>query len=562
MHVSDQVEAAALAFEDELARRRADNESGDEDAPPPSDLDSPMRTRRPDPSDPRPVITLSPDQAAVADAAEAALAQRGGVYVRGLKLVHVVRDRGSSEWLRRPDGSPMIVRIERDHLLDLLSRAAIWVSHRALKDGGTKEVETAPPAWLAARLLSRGQWNLPQLESISDAPVFRVDGSIHDTPGYDELTRVIFDPCGVVFPPVPVAPNHAQATQALADLLEPFSEFPFVADSDRAATAAMILSVIGRTAIDGCVPMFVAQAPTPGSGKGLLVDAVAMIATGRRAPLMAPTDEDEETRKRLMAIAIESPAMVVIDNVEGPLGSPSLAMALTAGVVRDRLLGTMDTVTASLRPVWAVTGNNVQFKGDLGRRIAPIDLDPQVEHPEDRTFARADLLGYVSEHRPRLVTAALTVLRSYVVAGRPSHGMTPKGSFESWDHLVRGAVIWACGSDPLGGVSRVREASDDDLEKLRAILMSWSSSLGEMPSTLADAIRHADSSPDLKDALSSYCRGGRPDSRTLGYTCRKICGRVVNGLVMRKSDQNRDGVTKWVVRKQTVTKLRDAGDAG
>ena len=547
IHIADAMIAAALAIEDEMARQRVDPpDYGD---PPPRDEDNPIREHRIDGSDPRPVVRLSPDQAAVADAAESALALRGGVYVRGLKLVHIVRDRGSSDWLIRPDGSPMIVRIERDHLMDLLSRSAIWVSSRALKDGTTKEFETSPPVWLAARILARGQWKFPQLESISDAPVFRSDGSIHETPGYDDHTRVIFDPCGVTFPSVPTTPSHAQATKAFADLLEPFSEFPFVADTDRATVGAMILSVIGRNAIAGCVPMFIAQAPTPGSGKGLLVDAVATIATGRRAPLMAPTDEDEETRKRLMSIAIESPAMVVIDNVEGPLGSPSLAMALTAGIVRDRLLGTMETVTASLRPVWCVTGNNVQLKGDLGRRVIPIDLDPQVEHPEDRTFARGNLLGYVSSQRPRLVAAALTVLRAYVVAESPVHGLTAKGSFEEWDHLIRGAVIWSCGADPLGGIARIREKSDDDLEKIRALLTAWHLSMGALPMTVADAIRHAETAPDLKDALASYCRGGRPDSRQLGYVLRKICGRVVNGLVMRKSSMNRDSITKWAIER-------------
>ena len=46
--------------------------------------------------------------------------------------------------------------------------------------------------------------------------------------------------------------------------------------------------------------------------------------------------------------------------------------------------------------------NNVQLKGDLGRRVVPIDLDPKIEHPEDRTFKRSDLLGYLQENRPRL----------------------------------------------------------------------------------------------------------------------------------------------------------------
>jgi hypothetical protein len=82
--------------------------------------------------------------------------------------------------------------------------------------------------------------------------------------------------------------------------------------------------------------------------------------------------------------------------------------------------------------------------------VVPIDLDPKVEHPEDRKFKRADLIGYVQENRPRLVAAALTVLRAFVVAGWPAHGQPPKGSFEAWDQLVRSAIIWAGGADPLG----------------------------------------------------------------------------------------------------------------
>jgi hypothetical protein len=81
-------------------------------------------------------------------------------------------------------------------------------------------------------------------------------------------------------------------------------------------------------------------------------------------------------------------------------------MALTTGAVTDRLLGATKMATASLRPVWAVTGNTVQHRGDLGRRGVPIDLDPRTEHPEDRTFRRGDLLGYVRTQRERLVIAA------------------------------------------------------------------------------------------------------------------------------------------------------------
>jgi hypothetical protein len=177
--------------------------------------------------------------------------------------------------------------------------------------------------------------------------VFRADGTIHDAPGYDERTRVIYEPGGVTFPLVPEQPTRDDARRALAELVEPFSEFPFKAECDRAATAALILSQIGRAAIDGVIPMCGSLAPTPGSGKGLLASAATMIPTGRSAPLMSPTDDDEETRKRLLSIALAGDPVVVIDNVDGELGSAPLSMAITAGVVRDRPLGFTKMITFS-----------------------------------------------------------------------------------------------------------------------------------------------------------------------------------------------------------------------
>lgn len=536
-HVADDLADELLVYEEQLEAQRAS------EPPPPTDDDAPSSARPIDPDDPRPQIVISTALAEVVDAAERAMLTRGSTYVRGRQLVSVVRDRGCPDWLKRPDGAPVIAPMTRESLLDALSRGAIWI--KILKDN---PVRAAPPPWAAALLLSRGEWNLPQLDGISDSPVLRADGSVHDIPGYDSTTRIIFDPCGSVFAPVPLRPTHAQATRALADLMEPFSEFPFVADCDRAATAALVLSVLGRSAIDGNVPMFSSQAPTPGSGKGLLVDVASMIATGRRAPLMAPTEDDDETRKRLLAIAIESPAMVVIDNVEGAIGSPSLAMALTAGQVSDRQLGSTKMVTASLRPVWCCTGNNVQLKGDLGRRVVPIDLDPKVEHPEDRKFQRGDLLAYVSDQRPRLVVAGLTVLRAYMTNGSPEHGMPVKGSFETWDKLIRGAVYWACGVDPLDGVQRIRDQSDDDLERIRALLFAWEATMGSMPWTISDAIRRSEHEDQLRDALAAFCKGGRPEARPLGYAFRRLSGRVVCGLVMSRAESDRNGLTKWSVR--------------
>ena len=70
-----------------------------------------------------------------------------------------------------------------------------------------------------------------------------------------------------------------------------------------------------------------------------------------------------------------------------------------------RSIANTKMITASLRPVWVMTGNNVRLKGDLGRRVVPIDLDAKCEHPEDRKFDRPDLIDWAQANRPRLVVA-------------------------------------------------------------------------------------------------------------------------------------------------------------
>lgn len=533
--VTDEIYATVLDYEQRLKRS--------DDIPPPSDLDHPQQSLFDD-SDPRPQIIISPDVERVVTEAERALLKLGGIYVRGRKLARVVRDLGRSDWIRRPDGTPAIVQIRSAAFMEILSRAAFWITTPR-----GKATRTLPPSWAAQALLEREEWTLPQIEGVAESPVFRADGTILDEPGYDPATRLIYDPRGERFPPVPEAPTHADATQALADLLDPFEEFPFLDDAaGRAATAALILSIVGRAAIPGQVPLFAATAPTPGSGKGLLIAAASLIAMGRLAPLMAQTKDEEENRKRLLALAIESPQLIVIDNVDGTFGSPSLAMALTTGEVCDRKLGSTETISATLRSVWALTGNNVQYRADMGRRTVPIELDPLVERPEKRSFKRPDLLTHVERIRPQLVTAALTILRAYVVAGHPPHGLGPVGSYEGWDRLIRGAVVWAGGVDPMGGVARIQAESDDDVDRIRSLLYAWRLSLGGMEKTVVEAVKWADSAdPDLKEAMAAFCKDGRINISSIGYAFRRIQGRIVSNLRLRRSGEDRTKAVKWTV---------------
>ena len=79
-------------------------------------------------------------------------------------------------------------------------------------------------------------------------------------------------------------PTQENAQDAIQALLEVFVDFPFQHECHRTAAVAAILSLVGRYAIKGSVPLFAVSATTRGSGKGLLVDTISIIATGRTAP--------------------------------------------------------------------------------------------------------------------------------------------------------------------------------------------------------------------------------------------------------------------------------------
>jgi hypothetical protein len=223
-----------------------------------------------------------------------------------------------------------------------------------------------------------------------------------------------------------------------------------------------------------------------------------------------------------------------------------LAAALTAREWTGRILGQTKSVTAPLKTVWLATGNNLAFRRTLARRIVPIDLDAGVEAPEDRTgFRYPDLLAHVREHRPEYVTAGLTLLRGFHLAGRPVHAGPRMGSYEAWDDLIRSAVMWAGLNDPATteegkGRGRVRAQADDDVETYGALLeelvkvypdgQQWQS---------AEVMQRAEGDDlhgrRLRTALdvAAPSKGGHATGRSLGYLLRDLAGRPMGGLVLR-----------------------------
>jgi hypothetical protein len=493
------------------------------------------------------VFNVRGQQIALADEALDALARdhNSGVYVRARFLVRVAREsRRRPRGARRPPGAPAIERFSEAALCDRLARLGIWLRRRA-----RDQIEILPPEWLVKNILARSRWPFPTLEGVIESPTMRPDGSILDCPGHDEASGLLYLPTSE-YPLVPAAPTGAQVRDALLALLDPIRDFPFRDESDRAAAVAAMLTITARHAIEGCAPLFAIRAPAPGTGKSLLADVIALIGTGRRAARMSHESDDTEMRKRILAIAIEGTPLVLLDNVDGRLGSPSLAAALTAETWADRVLGLSLRAEAPLTSTWLVTGNNLGFQGDLGRRVVPVDMDARQEHPEDRSadiFKHPTLCEYVERERPRLVVAALTLLRGYHVAGRPPHGRDGNmGSFEAWDKFVRGACVWAALADPAGGRDRLRHEDDIDRAALAAALAACRQAFERRGFTASEAARVAESNRELADALLELTGRDKLDGRSIGNALRGVRGRIVDGMKFGTTGREHK-TTRWCV---------------
>jgi hypothetical protein len=497
------------------------------------------------PPDQRPDIIIGPDITRIVDEVQTALLglpDAPVLYQRARRLCVIARGVKPPKWLHRPQDIPVSIEASSAHLWELAGQAAKWWK----LDKRAKKYELAlPPKWFVEALQGRDGWPFPVLEGIVCSPTLRPDGSLLGTPGYDPDTGLLLDTNSTTFPRIPFCPTLDNARTAIGHLQQAFIDFPFAESWHFSAALAAVLSLVCRYAIMGNVPLFAIRANTRGSGKSLLADVVSIIGTGRAAPRWPQVTEDEEERKRLLTVALAGYPAIHIDNVTKPLGSPALDLALTAPSFSDRILGKHDSREAPLSMVWLASGNNMQFKGDTARRIVPIDLDPQMERPEERTgFQHNPLTPWVQQERPRLTVAALTIIKAFFEAGCPAQGVTPMGSFEQWSDLIRQALIWAGEADPNEGRKDIEAESDPQYERLATLLDAWTQCYPKNDAwTLAqvkgDIQTRAALSPQppnawnvLQEALGAF--DPRYDSKNLntqvlGYEFRKFQGRTIAG---------------------------------
>lgn len=534
-------------------------------------IDVALEDARRDARSKRAQIIITTHEADVTDTMLEVLAEReSNLFVRAQALVQVTTDpapKTPKVKVRRPPGAPRIVRVTDAGLRDAACRHIDFV--KLGDDGDTRLAH--PPAWLFKGALARPAWpGVPFLTTITESPILRPDGTIFQTPGHDPETGALFvQPAGVEFDPVPESPSRKDAKSAADALLEVVKDFPFEAEEHRAVWLAAVLTAVGREAFAGNAPLILTDASTPGSGKTLLMDTVATIATGRSAAKTAWSWSAQEQTKTVTTLLLEGAPIVLFDNLTGRFGGGILDLLLTAEEWRGRILGASESRTLPNRTLWLASGNNVTLGGDTVRRSLHIRLAPNVERPEERDeFEHPHLLSWVKGARGRLLPAALTILREFFLATKPHErgldalrddqrklGLKPLGMAEEWSAIIRTCVVRLGFPDPAATrIGLLENASQDhvDLAELVEALAEYIDARNGRPATAAEIANDLQEGSTLADAIdvaSRRKRGGMPNSRDVGRALGSHRGRVVEGKCIESAGSQQRALL-WTVTKK------------
>lgn len=506
-----------------------------------------------------------------------------GMFLRGGALVYTPVER-SDGYVPPKDGSDSGMQVQVMSKISLAAQVQFsyqCFQQKTLKGAvgadGKKEPDTkyAVDAMFsggsAERVVAAPEYapNLRELRGVTHTPIMRKDGTVLDKPGYDPASGLLYAPqSGLSIEPVPENPTLEQTAAALAFVRGMVDEYPWVTPDDEANWLGMMLTPLMREVVTSDRKMFAINAHQAGSGKTFL----ALIAQGTHGAVFRsslPEDEAEMRKWVTGVLSTTTAPMVIADNVTGTLRSPFLAGVLTSPSLTDRILGRTENVSLKQDRLWVITGNNVQIGQDIGRRLITIAIDPNMENPETRTnFKIKNLVSYASTHRGETLHALLTLMRAWVVAGRPMEDKAQSDNFREWEAAV-GGILEVAGLKARFNSGKTRTvAKDVDKDDFGAFLAKLYRVFGSEPFYMADLMAktsNLDSSERVsEDSLFDVVRpigpSDMPNSKLEEQLRRNMLsskglGRMMGyktkqyhkGFALIAGERDRNG-TPWMVR--------------
>jgi hypothetical protein len=394
--------------------------------------------------------------------------------------------------------APVRIAVEAGNLpraIEVTNEAVRVLAHEICNPMRLSKGEWIPaalPKDIASLYLNglEGNWGLRPFRGITTAPILSANGDIRITDGYDEATGLW---CHNI-PDLELLeqPTKAEAHAALYRLRCFFRTFPFadggqihdpelgVAVIDVAKPPGLnessflvaLLTAVCRQSLE-LAPAYLVRAPTfsgAGTGKGLAVKSICIVASGVRPSAFTSGHDHEEFDKRLTSALIEARPSVFLDNFNAKeLRSDILASVLTESPAMVRPMGQTKTVPLHTRTFIGITGNAVEIAEDMARRIINSDFDAHMENPEQRKF-RPGFLDDVFASRDLLLSDCLTIWRWGRHNELPSG--KPLGSYEVWAEWCRDPLLALGARDPVDRIAEIK-AADPRRRALLGVFETW-----------------------------------------------------------------------------------------
>ncbi|RVT49649.1 phage NrS-1 polymerase family protein [Rubrivivax albus] len=491
-----------------------------------------------------------------ADLIERAIVQHcaPGAYVRfGGKLSQVTAaELPYTHAIDKPDGTPPDVPV-----IKALTRAELRAHVEArvrfyeTTRGGHRKFLDVPPVILDA-LADRHTSACPRVSGLLAHPLVLPSGEILSGAGLHATGLFL---AGAQVPGLR-AFNQAEAGAALAWLREVHLEgFEFASDLDRDIALAALLTGVQRRVLP-MAPGVAILANTQSSGKTTLARRLHVTLTGRDMPVSTfALGNEDEVQKALLAMLMRSPAMVCFDNVPDgyTFQSGSLAAALTASEVNQRLLGGNETVAVPTNVLFALTGNNLSLGNDEVTRWLVVRLAPKHARPEERRFKHADVVGHAIQLRAEVLRHVVGIVAGYLTSDARLQ-LADGTRYARWDEMVRQPLLWA-GAHDVAQVFRANAEQSEPVRAHRALVARLCEAFPDgaefSAAQIADLASRAFPAPDpdLREAIEALGARDHRSPRSVGRVLKAKVGKAVDlgGHHMRivAAPEDRNGVGRY-----------------
>jgi hypothetical protein len=467
---------------------------------------------------------------------------RGDTFLfNGNGIVHVVVE---------SDGMPQAIEVSSEVVRAFghkICRPFRWVK----RAGELVEVPAAIPHDVASIYLNglRGEWQLKHFKGITTAPILLDGGKIRYATGFDQATGLYCHNVPEI--DLPEKPTDDDARRALHLLRHFFRTFPYadsvrVDEIDRGIKISVVdltkppgldesaaLTAMMTAACRQCLnlaPGALFSAPLnsgAGTGKGLIVRAICIIASGASPAAFTPGHDGNELDKRLNSALIKARPTVFLDNVnDTAIKSDSLASALTENPSETRLFGITGLVPLYVQTFIAITGNGIAITEDLCRRLLNANFDAKCENPELREF-HDDFLDTVFARRADLLAALLTIWR-WGQQQRDLPKGKPLGSYDVWRRWCRDPLL-ALGCRDVADRTVELKAADPKRREMAEFFETWWSSLADQEVKTTDL-----PTPVIELIQGAFGKDGNRNAQKINGFVERAVGPRVGGFVLQR----------------------------